>query len=261
MAIVPLARDPYAVVVEMVTALASAPQHLEDRIDAIVGILIAELDATIGLLVRADPTRLQVQVIGGRLGHGGDLVGVRQQIGDQLGNPLIGPVVQGDLTPTTAARAHGPRAWRNSASRAGCMITFGIDQVATLPVEADPEAVLFVLGRSGADFTEADLALLRAVQPVVTGLGVLLQFPLGAPTTVMTDMVPDSNLTDREVEVLELLSHGYKAAVIARKAGCSTRTVHRHLGHIYDKLGVSDRLSAVNQAHLLGMIAEPVDVH
>ena len=140
------------------------------------------------------------------------------------------------------------------------MITFGVDQIATLPVHGGPDAVLFVVGRSGPDFTDDDLALLSAVQPVVTGLGMLLSFPSGPVPGTGAGQGP--GLTGREVEVLELLAHGYKAAVIARKAGCSTRTVHRHLGHIYDKLGVSDRLSAVNQAHLLGVIAdETVEVH
>ncbi|MCK0114154.1 LuxR C-terminal-related transcriptional regulator [Ornithinimicrobium sp. F0845] len=261
-----MARDPYAVVVEMVTAVSHAPQRLEDRVDVIVDILIAELGATIGLLIRADTTHLDVQVIGGRLHQGREPVGVREQIRDRLDDPLLGPITRGDLAPTTAARAHGGRAWQRSAARASCMITFGIDQIATLPVHAGADAVLFVVGRAGPDFTDDDLALLRAVQPVVAGLGLLLRFPLSEPSAEPAGAVPTGDgtgpsLTEREVEVLELLSHGYKAAVIARKAGCSTRTVHRHLGHIYDKLGVSDRLSAVNQAHQLGVIAyDTVDV-
>lgn len=261
MAVVPMARDPYAVVVEMVTAVSLAPQRLEDRVEAIVDILIGELGAAVGLLTRVNASDIDVQVIGGRLHHGSGLQATRHQFRDQLDDPLLGPVTRGDLTPTTAARAHGRQAWKTSAARTGCMITFGVDQIATLPVLAGPDAVLFVVGRSGPDFTDDDLALLRAVQPVVTGLGMLLSFPNSAQQTLMGAGV-DPGLTGREVEVLELLAHGYKAAVIARKAGCSTRTVHRHLGHIYDKLGVSDRLSAVNQAHLLGVIADDsVEVH
>ena len=258
----PMARDPYAVVVEMVTAVSLAPERLEDRVQAIADILIGELGAAIGLLTRVTASDAHVQVIGGRLHQGLGVQGTRHQFRDQLDDPLLGPVTRGDLAPTTAARAHGRGVWQSSAARTGCMITFGVDQIATLPVHGGPDAVLFVVGRSGPDFTDEDLALLRAVQPVVTGLGMLLSFPRSGPVSVADGGADDPGLTGREVEVLELLAHGYKAAVIARKAGCSTRTVHRHLGHIYDKLGVSDRLSAVNQAHLLGVIAdETVEVH
>ncbi|WP_154402125.1 helix-turn-helix transcriptional regulator [Ornithinimicrobium cavernae] len=253
-------RDPLAVVVEMVTAVSLAPEHLEDRVDAIVDILIPELHASLGLLIRADVTHLDIQVLGRRLtpgtqGH------MRQQVRNQLADPLLAPVLLGDLTPTTAARAFGADAWRQSGTRASVMVTFGIDQVATLPVHGGSDVVVFMVGRAGPDFTEEDLALLRAVQPVVTGLGMLLRLPRHTQQVAEPDAVHGAGLTSREVEVLELLAHGYKATVIARKAGCSTRTVHRHLGNIYDKLGVSDRLSAVNRAHTLGVIAgAPVDL-
>lgn len=261
MTLVPHARDPYAVVVEMVTAVSLAPEHLEDRVDAIVDILMPELQASVGLLIRADVTHLDVQVIGRQLRQGSGAGGMRQQIRDQLDDPLLGPVVRGDLTPTTALRALGEQDWEASPHRAGIMIAFGVDQVATLPVHGGQDLVVFMVGRAGSDFTEDDLALLRAVQPVVTGLGMLLRFPLVGAADVVPAAATGLGLTGREVEVLELLAHGYKAAVIARKAGCSPRTVHRHLGHIYDKLGVSDRLSAVNRAHLLGVIThDTVDV-
>ena len=169
--------------------------------------------------------------------------------------------MRGDLAPATAARSFGEQAWRESSTRAAVMVSFGIDQIATLPVHGGSDVVVFMLGRAGQDFTEDDLALLRAVQPVVTGLGMLLRLPRQTHALVPVDSSVEHALTEREVQVLELLAQGYKATVIARKAGCSTRTVHRHLGHIYDKLGVSDRLSAVNRAQLLGVLdLEPANM-
>lgn len=257
MQVVPQARDPLAVVVEMVTAVSLAPEKFEDRVDAIVDILIPALSASVGLLIRADLRDLHVQVIGPRLQPGAQ-THLRHQIRDQLQDPVLGPVVAGQLTPTTAARAFGP-GWRDSSARAALMVAFGVDQVATLPLHGGSDVVVFLLGRAGRDFTAEDLALLRAVQPVVTGLGMLLRLPRHTAQSA-TGQGTGPGLTGREVQVLGLLAHGYKATVIARKAGCSTRTVHRHLGHIYDKLGVSDRLSAVNRAHLLGVIdPESVD--
>lgn len=260
MKIVLITRDPLEVVVEMVTAVSLAPERLEDRVNAIVDILSPDLGSHLGLLIRADLTDLDIQVLGRHMSAGARSH-LRHQIRHQLKDPLLEPVVRGDLTPTTAARAFGEQAWRESSTRAAVMVSFGIDQIATLPVHGGSNVVVFMLGRVGQDFTEDDLALLRAVQPVVTGLGTLLRLPRQAQQLLVADTAMEHALTEREVQVLELLAQGYKATVIARKAGCSTRTVHRHLGHIYDKLGVGDRLSAVNRAHVLGVLdLDPVDM-
>lgn len=52
-------------------------------------------------------------------------------------------------------------------------------------------------------------------------------------------------LTPREAAVLRLLADGLTAAAIARRLSVSERTIHKHLEHVYAKLSVSDRLSAV----------------
>lgn len=251
-------RDPLTVVTEMVTAVSQAPEHLPERVEALVDILIPELRASVGLLVRADLTRLDLQLLGHPLTAGAH-AHLSQQLRRQLTDPLLAPVLLGDLRPTTAARAFGPDHWRASSARASAMVTFGVDQVATLPIHGGgSDVAVLLIGREGPDFTEEDLTLIRAVQPVVTGLGRLLRLPWRSQPAPPSRVSDRPELTHRETEVLSLLAHGYKAAVIARKAGCSTRTVQRHLGNIYDKLGVSDRLSAVNRAHTLGVIADDI---
>jgi DNA-binding NarL/FixJ family response regulator len=55
---------------------------------------------------------------------------------------------------------------------------------------------------------------------------------------------PSTQLTPREVEVLRLLARGSTAKDIGRALGISPRTVHHHIEHIYDKLGVSTRGAA-----------------
>ncbi len=59
------------------------------------------------------------------------------------------------------------------------------------------------------------------------------------PTTSVT-----SKLTDREVEVLELLARGLTNEEIARKLFLSEGTVRNHIGSIVSKPGVSDRTRA-----------------
>ena len=250
-------HDPLAVVVDLITAVSLAPDRLEDRVDALVDILIPEMRATVGLLVRADVTHLDVQVLGGALLPGAQSV-MCQQLRHQLRDPLLAPIVAGDLRPTSAERAFGRQAWQTSRTRLNCMIAFGVDQLATLPVHGGQDLVTFLVGRPSPDFSDEEIALLCAVQPAVSGLGTLMRLPRNAPEHMATISDMGHRLTDREIEVLSLLAHGHKAAVIGRMAGCSTRTVHRHLGHIYDKLDVSDRLSAVNRAHELGVIHSDV---
>lgn len=55
-------------------------------------------------------------------------------------------------------------------------------------------------------------------------------------------------LTDREMEVLRLVAQGKKNPEIAKLLYISRKTVEHHLSHIYNKLGVSCRTSAVAYA-------------
>ncbi|MFZ1412777.1 MAG: helix-turn-helix transcriptional regulator [Micropruina sp.] len=63
-------------------------------------------------------------------------------------------------------------------------------------------------------------------------------------------------MTSRELEVLGLLSEGLLATSIASRLSLSPRTVHKHLGNIYRKLGVHDRLVAVSLARMQGLVDE-----
>ena len=52
-------------------------------------------------------------------------------------------------------------------------------------------------------------------------------------------------LTQRETEVLKLITMGFDNTEISRKMYISTHTVKAHIEHIYSKLGVHNRLQAV----------------
>jgi DNA-binding NarL/FixJ family response regulator len=56
------------------------------------------------------------------------------------------------------------------------------------------------------------------------------------------------SLTEREVEVLQLLAFGYTNRDIAQRLYISPDTVKTHLEHIYQKLGANDRTAAVAEA-------------
>ena len=58
----------------------------------------------------------------------------------------------------------------------------------------------------------------------------------------------EENLSAREIEVLQLVARGTSNKEIGKQLHISTATVKTHLIHIYDKLGVNDRTSAVTVA-------------
>ena len=65
------------------------------------------------------------------------------------------------------------------------------------------------------------------------------------------------HLTPREIAVLDLLAGGLTAASIGRRLRIAEGTVHKHLQHCYAKLGVTDRLAAVQSARHIGLILGP----
>jgi DNA-binding NarL/FixJ family response regulator len=59
---------------------------------------------------------------------------------------------------------------------------------------------------------------------------------------------PETTLSPRELELLELLADGMANRAMARALFISEATVKTHLVHIYEKLGVDNRTAAVNEA-------------
>jgi DNA-binding NarL/FixJ family response regulator len=61
-------------------------------------------------------------------------------------------------------------------------------------------------------------------------------------------------LSNREIEVLQLLADGMSNKEIASKLFISTQTVKTHIAHIFNKLGVNDRTEAVASALRRGLV-------
>jgi len=118
----------------------------------------------------------------------------------------------------------------------------------------------FVLTRADDEFSSEERDLARRLQRLFASLYVQVRAQGDVESQGSSSSAARAGLTGREVAVLSLLEQGYTAHGIARRLSNSPRTVHKHLEHIYRKLGVTDRLMAVRAAGELGL-ARTWDVH
>lgn len=113
-------------------------------------------------------------------------------------------------------------------------------------------AVFIVLRRRRNAFTARERARVDLLAPHLAFLWRVAHgaAPL-APIATTAARVPQeradvpAGLTRRESEVMRWLACGKTDADIAALLAISPRTVHKHLEHIYDKLGVETRTAAV----------------
>jgi DNA-binding NarL/FixJ family response regulator len=127
-------------------------------------------------------------------------------------------------------------------------------------VAADPEVHVLVL-TSFSDQSRildalqagAEGYLLKHSEPEVILTGVREIVAGGSPLDPKAARVlltnrrspgPDTKLTDREQEVLDMVGAGLPNKTIARRLGISERTVKAHLTNVYQRLGVTDRTQA-----------------
>ncbi len=105
--------------------------------------------------------------------------------------------------------------------------------------------------------------LVGAVQAVHAGESVLhpsiarkvLNRFVPRPGRPQTEQRQEEALSDREMEVLRLATRGLSNQEIASALCLSIRTVQGHLGHIFNKLGVSSRTEAVVRALKEGWVS------
>lgn len=94
--------------------------------------------------------------------------------------------------------------------------------------------------------------LVRAVRAAHAGRSVLA--PSVASTLIGLVGGPQESLSPRELEVLRLVAEGATNQLAARRLLISETTIKTHLLHIYTKLGVRDRASAVAVAYKRGLL-------
>ena len=134
---------------------------------------------------------------------------------------------------------------RGVASRVLVLTTYDTDSHVLSAIEA---------GATGYLLKDAPRAeLLRAVRAAARGEAVLS--PSVATRLIDRVRSPDAGpLSQRELEVLEMVAGGSTNREAAAQLFVSEATVKTHLLHIYAKLGVSDRTAAVAAAFNRGLL-------
>lgn len=93
-------------------------------------------------------------------------------------------------------------------------------------------------GRHRENFDARTLELLRLVEPAFTGA---LMRAGGTPPREAPEPAGGPRLSQREVEVAQMICEGLPDKVIARRLGVEPSTVRTYLKRIFDKLGVHRR--------------------
>lgn len=126
-------------------------------------------------------------------------------------------------------------------------------------LDAGDSALVSTILRSGIHGAISDDAtaeeLESAVHALHAGLVVTTPASLAAllPEPVLADHLPE-RLSERELEVLELIAEGLSNKTIAHRLNISEHTVKTHVASIFSKLGSSSRTEAVSQAIRRGLV-------
>jgi len=186
---------------------------------------------------------------------GADITGALEEL------PVRSFIVDGD----------GIVRWQNDASRAaigdwaGCSWSGVVSRSSTEELETfvrrmfcsgDPAEVTF-------DVREADGKMARrevSAAPLREGGAVVGLFGVSTPVPTRGARSPapeGSALTDRQLQVLQLLAEGKSTAQIADELVLSKTTVRNHIAHLLANLGVHTRVQAVIAGARAGLIRLP----
>ena len=131
---------------------------------------------------------------------------------------------------------------RDPDARVIVLTTYDTDDEITRALRAGAKA--YVLKDISAD------ALVNCIREVLAGKTYLAP----AAAAKLAEGVTRVQLTPREMATLRLMADGKANKEIAADLGISDRTVKTHLGHLFDKLGVTSRTEAIKIATRRGLV-------
>jgi len=122
------------------------------------------------------------------------------------------------------------------------LTTYDADEDIARALQAGAKA--YVLKDIAAD------ALISCIHDVLAGK----TYVVPAVAAKLAERVTRIQLTPRELSTLRLMADGKANKEIAADLGISERTVKTHLGHLFEKLGVTSRTEAVKVATRRGLV-------
>jgi DNA-binding NarL/FixJ family response regulator len=122
------------------------------------------------------------------------------------------------------------------------LTTYDTDEDIARALQAGAKA--YVLKDISAD------ALVGCIHDVLAGKTYLAP----AAAAKLAERITQVQLTPRELAALRLMADGRSNKEIANALGISERTVKTHLGHLFEKLGVTSRTEAVKVASRRGLV-------
>jgi two-component system NarL family response regulator len=131
---------------------------------------------------------------------------------------------------------------RDPRARVIVLTTYDTDDEITSALKAGAKA--YVLKDISAD------DLVNCIRDVLAGKTYLAP----AAAAKLAEDVTRVQLTPRELATLRLMADGKSNKEIANELGISDRTVKTHLGHLFEKLGVTSRTEAVKVATRRGLV-------
>jgi two-component system, NarL family, response regulator len=130
----------------------------------------------------------------------------------------------------------------DAQARVIVLTTYDADEDIARALHAGAKA--YVLKDISAD------ALIACIHDVLAGKTYLAP----AAAAKLAERVTRIQLTPRELSTLRLMADGKANKEIATELGISERTVKTHLGHLFEKLGVTSRTEAVKVATRRGLV-------
>ena len=122
------------------------------------------------------------------------------------------------------------------------LTTYDADEDIARALQAGAKA--YVLKDIAAD------ALISCIHAVLAGK----TYVVPAVAAKLAERVTRIQLTPRELSTLRLMADGKANKEIAADLGISERTVKTHLGHLFEKLGVTSRTEAIKVATHRGLV-------
>lgn len=104
-----------------------------------------------------------------------------------------------------------------------------------------PRSVFNFDMKNGKQFRTADIEVLNILVPALNNLHKNFYVKIPGGFRAGNPLYADAQLTDREIEIVDLICQGVSPQNISKILHIATSTTYKHIAHIYEKFHVSNR--------------------